>query len=128
MIVPHHLRVLLVEDEAVSAMALAGVCEQAGYRVTCVGNGREGLEAFENTPFDIVVTDLNMPQLDGERMIRSLRREWPCLPVVVVTGSPPPGGRLRELQGNEPGVMTVLTKPVAGEELVRAIRGVFAMA
>ncbi|AWK89474.1 response regulator [Azospirillum thermophilum] len=126
MIVSHHLRVLLVEDEAVSAMALAAVCEQAGYRVTCVGNGREGLEAFERAPFDVVVTDLNMPQLDGGRMIRSLRREWPCLPVVVVTGSPPPGG-LRELQGSEPGVMALLTKPVAGADLVRAIRGVFAM-
>jgi CheY-like chemotaxis protein len=90
------LRVLLAEDEALVALALADCLEAMGHDVTVAGDGAAALALARrppgSTPFDLLVTDLNMPRLGGEGLIRALRTERPGLPVVVVTGSAPPGG------------------------------------
>ena len=124
MIVTHHLRILIVEDEALVALALAEACEAAGYSVTCVGNGYDGLRAFAAAPFDVVVTDLNMPGCDGRRTIRELRAEWPCLPIVVVTADPPAGG-VSDLKGDTPGVTMLLQKPMQTGALLAALHAIF---
>jgi CheY-like chemotaxis protein len=124
MIVTHHLRILIVEDEALVALALAEECEAVGYSVTCVSNGYDGLRAFATAPFDVVVTDLNMPGCDGRCMIRELRAEWPCLPIVVVTADPPAGG-VRDLKGDAPGVTMLLHKPMQTGALLTALHAIF---
>lgn len=124
MIVTHHLRILIVEDEALVALALAEVCQAAGYSVAHVGNGYDGLRVFAAAPFDVVVTDLNMPGCDGRRMIQELRAEWPCLPIVVVTADPPAGG-VQDLKGDAPGVTMLLHKPMQTGALLEALHRIF---
>ena len=72
---------------------------------------------------DVLVTDLNMPNMSGEDLIRALRAERPGLPIIVVTGSPPPGGvaDLRKHGGGH-GPLTLLHKPVDYDALVAAVR------
>src|SRR5215218_10903265 len=88
------VRVLLAEDEALIALSLADLLEAEGHDVLVAPDGADALDAARRLgdALDVLVTDLNMPRLGGEELIRELRAERPGLPVVVVTGSAPFGG------------------------------------
>ncbi len=118
-------RVLLAEDEALIAMSLADLLEAEGYEVALAPDGADALDAARRLGDALcaLVTDLNMPRMGGEDLIRALRAERPGLPVVVVTGSAPFGGveELRRLAGGE-GPLLLLLKPPCHAELVSALR------
>ncbi|MBL6080626.1 response regulator [Belnapia sp. T18] len=118
------LRVLLAEDEALVAMALADWLEAEGHLIVLAADGMEALSAFrEDDNFDVLVTDLRMPRLGGEALIRALWAERPWLPVLVVTGSAPPGGAkaLRHEIGRG-GSLALLHKPIDFSALADALR------
>ena len=118
-------RVLLAEDEALIALSLADLLEAEGHEVVVAPDGADALDAARRLgdALDVLVTDLNMPRLGGEDLIRELRAERPCLPVVVVTGSAPFGGadELRRHAGGH-GPIVLLLKPVDCNELAAALR------
>ena len=68
-------KVLTVDDSATIRMALSNVLEGAGYDVVEAVDGVDALRMTEKTSFDMVVTDLNMPNMDGVELIRKLRRQ-----------------------------------------------------
>ena len=121
------LRVLIAEDEALVAMSLHDLLDADGHEVELAYDGAAALVAARHlgASLDVLVTDLNMPHLSGEALIRALRTERPGLPVVVVTGSPPPGGaaELRAGSGGH-GPLVLLHKPVDYRALLRAVREV----
>ena len=122
------LRVLLAEDEALVAMVLADWLEAEGHEVVVTGDGAEALAAARDLDaLDLLITDLRMPNLGGEGLIRALWAERPGLPVLVVTGSPPPGGAkaLRQECGNC-GPLVLLHKPLDFTALAAALRCVAA--
>jgi CheY-like chemotaxis protein len=80
--------VLIVEDEALIAMDLQWLLEEAGYRVTSAVNGEEGLKLFEASSFDVVVTDYRMPKMDGLQVLAIVRRKFPQLRTAVLTAVP----------------------------------------
>lgn len=82
---PH---VMIVEDEPATAEILSRFIAWRGYRVTAVPNGRHALERLRGDPADIVITDLDMPMLDGESLIAELKSASNRPPVIVVTGNP----------------------------------------
>ena len=119
------LRVLVAEDEALIALSLSDLLEAEGYEVAVAFDGADALDAARRMgeALRVLVTDLNMPRMGGEDLIRALRAERPGLPVVVVTGSPPCGGAdalLRHAGGH--GLLLLLLKPVDGGELAAALR------
>lgn len=117
--------VLIAEDEALVALSLADLFESEDYEVAVASNGAEALDLARRLgdALDALVTDLNMPRMAGEELIRVLRAERPGLPVLVVTGSAPPGGaeELRRRGGGH-GPLVLLHKPVDYAELVEAVR------
>jgi CheY-like chemotaxis protein len=117
-------RVLLAEDEALTALSLADLLEAEGYDVALALDGAEALEQARRLGdgLDALVTDLRMPRMGGEDLIRALRAERPGLPVVVVTGSPPRGGEeaLRHHAGGD-GPVLLLHKPAGGRQLAAAL-------
>ena len=119
------IRVLVVEDEALIALSYADLLEAEGYEVDLAADGAEALDAARRlgTGLGVLVTDLNMPRMGGEDLIRALRAERPGLPVVVVTGSAPFGG-LEELRRNVGGhgPVLLLLKPADCGELAAALR------
>ncbi len=118
------LRVLLAEDEALVAMALADWLEAEGHLVVVAADGMEALSAFRKVDdFDMLVTDLRMPRLGGEALIRAIWGERPGLPVLVVTGSAPLGGAeaLRREVGHG-GPLTLLHKPLDFSSLAETLR------
>lgn len=78
--------VLLVDDELQALDAMGDYLSELGYRISKANSGNSALRAFEDDPSDIVVTDIRMPDGDGEGLIKALRRLDPSLPIVVVTG------------------------------------------
>ncbi len=119
------MRILIAEDEALIALSLADSLEAEGHRVALAFDGAEALAEAQRMggALDLLVTDLNMPGLTGEELIRALRAERPGLPVVVVTGSPPPGGAeaLRRHGGGH-GPLALLVKPIMDDALAAALR------
>jgi len=82
----NEMRILVVDDEAGIRKALLLMLEDAGFEVAEAGNGEEGLRAFRRQPADLVITDLFMPDKDGLELIRGLRREFPDVKVIAMSG------------------------------------------
>jgi two-component system cell cycle sensor histidine kinase/response regulator CckA len=80
-------RILLVEDEDMVRAVAERALTRAGYTVTTASDGEQGLERVaEGTPFDLVVSDVVMPSMDGPAMARELRKTHPTLPVLFMSG------------------------------------------
>jgi CheY-like chemotaxis protein len=119
------LRVLLVEDDALLGLAAEDVLLEAGHAVALARDGEEALAfAHHGSPFDVLVTDLSMPRLDGVALVRALRAERASLPVVAVTGYALSADDQSMLDGKGPTV--VLSKPWTPEGMVAAVRRVAA--
>jgi len=118
------LRVLLVEDNPLNQRVATRLLERMNYDVTVVNNGREGLEALEKEDFDIVLMDLQMPELDGfeaTAAIREKERETgEHMPIVALTAHAMKGDRERCL---EAGMDGYVTKPIDAGKLGEVIDG-----
>ena len=80
---PH---ILLIDDEAIALSNLSHVLEREGYAVTACNDGESGLAAMQATRFDLVLTDLRMPGIDGMDVLRHIRETTPEVPVIMITG------------------------------------------
>ncbi|MEW5723197.1 MAG: sigma-54 dependent transcriptional regulator [Thermodesulfobacteriota bacterium] len=78
--------ILVVDDEPNMRTALFEALTRQGHAVDLAENGEEALEKFRDHPFDLVITDVRMPRLDGMELLRRLKKEAPTLPVIVVSG------------------------------------------
>jgi CheY-like chemotaxis protein len=117
------LRVLMAEDEPLAAEVIEEALIDAGFEVVAANDGQEAVDlAASGAGFDLLLTDLRMPRLDGKALIARLRADRPDLPVVVMTGYPPPEGPAALQTGRGP--LRLVTKPVGISPLVAAIRDV----
>ncbi len=110
--------VLLIEDEGITAINLAQTIERGGYRVTVAFDGKEGLEAFYNDPADLVITDLNMPIMDGFSVIGTLKKQSPDIKIAVLSGFCP---QLEKERIRGLGVECIMAKPINARTLVEAV-------
>jgi len=77
--------VLVVDDSAVDRRLVAGLLKQGNLQVELAQTGREALDCLRATPVDLVVTDLQMPELDGLGLVRHIRDHGPHVPVILIT-------------------------------------------
>lgn len=77
---------LVIDDDEWVCDALAGLLSSSGHSVEQAVSGREGLEKMEKRRFDLVITDLSMPEMDGWAVAARIRRRWPDVKVVLATG------------------------------------------
>jgi signal transduction histidine kinase/DNA-binding response OmpR family regulator len=119
------LRVLLVEDNPVNQMVARAVLERRGCRVVMAANGREGVEAFERQPFDVVLMDIQMPEMDGFEALAAIRaleeRTGRRTPVIALTAHALKEDRERCLAAGMDGY---LSKPIEASRLAEVIRAV----
>jgi CheY-like chemotaxis protein len=78
-------RILIVEDDEMLRSLMSSMITMMGFDVTSAESGDEALNQFEKMPFDLVLTDLNMPGMDGWRLARHIKSLSPGTPVVLST-------------------------------------------
>jgi len=114
------LRILLAEDNPINEKMTVRMLEKSGHRVTAVHNGREALERLEQESFDLVLMDVQMPEMDGLEAARAIRererRTGGHVPIVAMTAHAMQGDRERCL---EAGMDGYVSKPVRWEDLCR---------
>jgi signal transduction histidine kinase/CheY-like chemotaxis protein/HPt (histidine-containing phosphotransfer) domain-containing protein len=118
---PRRLRVLLAEDNAVNQRVATLLLERLGYRSDVVGNGQEALDALHDRSYDIVLMDVQMPEMDGLEATRRVRAELPAdrqPRIVAMTANAMTEDRERCL---EAGMDDYLAKPVRRDELAAAL-------
>jgi two-component system, OmpR family, response regulator len=113
------MRLLLVEDEAALREPLRAGMADAGYAVDAADNGRDALHLGLHEPYDAVVLDLGLPQLDGLSVLREWRQSGRTMPVLILTAR---DGWHEKVTGIDAGADDYLTKPFHLEELLARIR------
>lgn len=112
--------ILVVDDEQAVRGALADTLAFLGYEVATASNGTEGLRLFHKNSFQLVVTDVQMPGMDGWTLARHIKKRSPATPVVLITGSEKETV-LRKAKGNS--IDSVLFKPFTLEDLQQTLQG-----
>ncbi|HEX8986376.1 MAG TPA: HD domain-containing phosphohydrolase [Rhodocyclaceae bacterium] len=112
------LSVLYVEDDTLVRSQLSHFLERRVRRLTVAENGRAGLEAFKTGSYDVVVTDIKMPEMDGLQMAEHIKSESRDVPIIVITAYSDRDYLIRAI---ELGVNRYVTKPIDPDALVEAI-------
>ena len=110
--------VAVVDDDPGILRSLASLLESADYRVRLFASGAALLDSSCLAEIDVLVSDIDMPGVDGFELLRQLHAARPDLPVVLITGYPETIKRLPAQQAGNP---RVFTKPFRGPELLAAI-------
>ncbi len=115
-------KILVMDDEAAIRSMLKKLLEREGYFVITASEGKEGMDLFNKESMDLVVTDLIMPEKEGIEVIMELRKKYPDVPVIAMSG----GGRNSpEVYLNTAkllGARAVLEKPVQTKIFLDAVK------
>jgi CheY-like chemotaxis protein len=117
------LRILVVEDNAVNQQLALLLLQKIGYRADVAANGVEALEALDRQPYDAVLMDVEMPEMDGLEATRRIHQRWPRERrphIIAVTANAMQGEREICIQA---GMDDYITKPIRIEELAGALGG-----
>jgi GAF domain-containing protein/CheY-like chemotaxis protein/HPt (histidine-containing phosphotransfer) domain-containing protein len=118
----HPLRILLAEDNVVNQKLAIRLLEKLGYRADIAGNGLEALEALERQTYDLLLSDVQMPEMDGLEATRQILERWPAGErpwIIAMTAEAMSGDRERCLAA---GMNDYVAKPIRVDELVAAIK------
>ena len=102
-------KILIVDDEFNSRTLLAQLFQEDGYSADTAENGKTALEALKSTPFDILITDIRMPVMDGIELFHRAKELYPHMPVILFTAY---GTIEAAVKALKEGVFHYLEKPV----------------
>jgi two-component system, chemotaxis family, chemotaxis protein CheY len=120
---PTGASILVVDDSRSLRMAVRVALSGAGHAVYEAADGVEGLAALSAGRFDLIVTDLSMPEMDGIEMIRHIRRSpvHGAVPIILLTGASDPASQEAAAKA---GANALLLKPFAPDQLIRLVGNV----
>ena len=105
------LSILVVDDDALVREVTAWMLADAGHHVHEASDGVAALDFLMNAgPVDLMITDINMPRMDGLELVERAKARWPALPVLLVSGRPQP-----------PGTQAFMAKPFGWDTLIKAV-------
>jgi len=114
-------RILIVEDDKAVRELLREILRRAGHEVVDVENGKEALAAYKDSPVDLVITNILMPEKEGLETIQELRRDDPDIKIIAISG----GGQIGPADYLEVarrfGAMRTFSKPFDRKELLAAV-------
>src|SRR3954463_300845 len=118
-------RILVVDDHPTQAEEIGDLLRTTGSEVTLAGNGREAMDLLRLDLPDIVLTDLDMPVMDGLELVQAIRREYPALPVILMTAM---GSEDIAARALHQGAASYVRKRSLAQEVVRTVGSVLAVA
>ncbi|MDA0746422.1 MAG: response regulator [bacterium] len=114
-------RVLVIDDNEMMRQMIRDMLELEGYEVEEAENGRQGVMRFLQAPADLVITDILMPDEDGLEIVRKLRRDYPEVRIIVISGGLE--GKIDYLSfAKEFGADRAIAKPFDSRTLLGAVR------
>jgi len=113
---PH---ILLVDDNRDGLLVRCSLLEEVGYSVQSATNGEEGLNLFNSTKFDVVVTDYRMPRMNGVELIQKIRKLNPNIRVILLSGFVEPLGLTEENTGAD---VIIIKSSNEAAHLVRSVK------
>lgn len=120
---PKSLEILLAEDSRMNQVLAIGILEREGHRVTVANDGREAVQTWQSRPFDLILMDVQMPEMDGLQATATIRdleaTAGTHIPIIAMTAHALTGDRERCLAAGMDGY---LSKPIRLKDLVQAIR------
>ena len=114
------IHILLIDDEAIALTNLTHVLKREGYAVTACKDGESGLAALQKADFDLVLTDLKMPGIDGMEVLRAVRARHADVPVIMITGHASLDSAVEAMKA---GAYHYLAKPFRLAEAREVVRG-----
>ncbi len=117
----HPLRILLAEDNRINQKVATRILGKLGYEVEIANNGREAIAALEQQPYDVILMDIQMPELDGVEATKEIRAQWPPHKqprIIAMTAHALQGDREHYLGA---GMDDYISKPVQIDKLVEAL-------
>jgi len=108
-------RILVVDDEAMVLESVRMTLTHYGYTVETASSGPEALSKLAAGEFHVVVTDRKMPGMPGDQLAGEIKKQWPQLPVILLTGYPP--------ESVPSSVDAVVLKPFSTAQLKKTIEG-----
>mgnify|MGYP001766746739 CR=1 FL=1 len=119
--------ILVIDDDKLMRLALAKILAASGYNVAQAANGDEGLRLYRSHRFDLVITDLIMPDKEGIQIIRELRKEDSGIRIIAMSAGGRGGATDYLKWARLMGAKQCLRKPIKREELLSAVTAVLAM-
>lgn len=115
-------RILVIDDDELTRFTLQEILEEENYEVTVAVDGVEGLALFTAQPFPLVITDLYMPKKEGMEVISELRRDYPGVKIIAISGA----GRV-DLSNilkaaRKIGADLVIPKPFTNDEILDCVK------
>ncbi len=111
-------KLLFIDDDIDTRDVVRESLIAQGFHVVCVQTGAEAIARLEREEFEAVISDLNMPGMSGLELCRRVHRNWPNLPLLVLTGFLSTGTSVEALRA---GACEVLSKPIRMQELLLAL-------
>jgi DNA-binding NtrC family response regulator len=109
------MKILVVDDETpVQEILKKGLSQMGGFSVEVAQNGREAIEKIENDVFDLVLTDMKMPEMDGLELLKTIKGTWPDMMVILITAY---GSIETAVEAMKMGANDYITKPIDLNEL-----------
>ena len=101
-------KILVIDDDKSARLLLERVLSRAGHTVTLVDNGEQGVTLLSKDVYDLIITDKNLPGIDGLEVLRLARQQIPNLQAIIITGFPTPETKS---SARDLGVFSYVTKP-----------------
>jgi len=115
------MKILVVDDDTIVIKSCRRILEAEGFEVTTVPSADEALEKIKAYDFDLVVMDVKMPKHDGIFLMREFKKNWPDIPIIVMSGYPTPETIADVLRL---GAIQFIPKPFKPDEFMRSIKEV----
>jgi DNA-binding NtrC family response regulator len=116
-------RILVIDDEGIVRTSCVRTLKPEGYDVVSAQNGSEGLRMLEERKFDVVLTDLKMPDIDGIEVLRKVRETWPDTEVIIITGYQTVDTAVKSIKL---GAFDYIEKPFTPDTLIAAVTNAMA--
>jgi len=118
------MRILIIEDNARLSEAIAGCVAKSGFEVSAVHTGRDAIAVVKARPYDLLILDLGLPDMDGLAVLRDIRARKNCVPVLILTARDSVSDRIKSMNN---GADDYMLKPFVPEELVQKIRALLSV-
>lgn len=114
-------RILVIDDEELVRDAIGLILTRNNYAVQLAASAKDGLTLLKECKFDLIITDLVMPEIDGVSFIQQLRHNGCTTPIMTLTGGARPGQSNLSEKAKQVGASVTLQKPLNKQELLAGV-------